>query len=98
THRHWLAPGVVGSTTRAQRITANAARKRTEIQQSNGPAAPPRGAADSDQRQQQTDLLRCDGGRVSHDVAKQIINHSCVRAAGDAMWPGLSQTWRIGSE
>jgi len=36
------------------------------------------------------------GGRVSDDVAKQIINHPSVRAAGDAMWPGLSQTWRIG--
>jgi len=36
------------------------------------------------------------GGRVSDDVAKQIIIHPRVRAAGDAMWPGLSQTWQIG--
>jgi hypothetical protein len=35
------------------------------------------------------------GGRVSNDVAKAIIDHPCVRAAGDAMWPGLSQTWRL---
>jgi hypothetical protein len=35
------------------------------------------------------------GGRVSNDVAKAIIDHPLVHAAGDALWPGHSQTWRI---
>jgi hypothetical protein len=35
------------------------------------------------------------GGRVSDEVAKQIVSHPLVREGKDGMWPGLSQTWRI---
>jgi hypothetical protein len=37
------------------------------------------------------------GGYVEPDTAQKIIQHPQVRASEDGMWPGMSQTWRLGA-
>jgi hypothetical protein len=37
------------------------------------------------------------GVRIERKVAERIKNHSQVKGAADAIWPGLDQTWRIAS-
>lgn len=37
------------------------------------------------------------GGEVSDDIAKDIISRPDVRANNDGLFPGISQTWRMGS-
>jgi hypothetical protein len=38
------------------------------------------------------------GGRISPDIAKRIIDHPQVIGGKDALFPGHHQTWRIGGE
>jgi hypothetical protein len=35
------------------------------------------------------------GGRVDPKIAEQIKAHPQVKGAEDALWPGMSQTWRM---
>ena len=35
------------------------------------------------------------GGRVDPKVAEQIKAHPQVKGDKDALWPGMSQTWRM---
>jgi hypothetical protein len=35
------------------------------------------------------------GGRVGPKIAEQIKAHPQVRGNEDALWPGMSQTWRM---
>ena len=35
------------------------------------------------------------GGRVEKKIAEQIKTHPQVRGDEDALWPGMSQTWRM---
>ena len=34
-----------------------------------------------------------DGGNIRSDVVKRLIDAKCLKASGDGLFPGFSQTW-----